>query len=248
MFARGKNIIELSSINRSKDPEAVMAELDRWVANQGNGQYVPSDVDPYWFKDPLALGPDYGIQQVRSELTEFVEEIIKRKISGITLEIGLGKHGSTHFLWRQLFDRVITIERNFDRCTDFATAFCDFSNTDWQSIEKHSGFIAEESSKITAVGRAYDALTQQKVGLLFIDGDHGLQGVLCDWLLYHNLVKPNGIVAFHDVVQENTGLENNAVPKFLEKLQSGEIDGKIYNLHKIVHSCFGISFYVVEGN
>lgn len=32
----------------------------------------------------------------------------------------------------------------------------------------------------------------------FIDGDHSYEGVKHDWLMYSPLVKPGGIVAFHD--------------------------------------------------
>ena len=33
---------------------------------------------------------------------------------------------------------------------------------------------------------------------IFIDGDHTEQGLLQDWLAWHELVQPGGIVAIHD--------------------------------------------------
>lgn len=36
------------------------------------------------------------------------------------------------------------------------------------------------------------------IDFLFIDGDHGYEGVRADWLLWSPLVRPGGVVAFHD--------------------------------------------------
>lgn len=38
-----------------------------------------------------------------------------------------------------------------------------------------------------------------KVDFLFIDGDHSCEGVKQDFQMYGKLVKPGGIVAFHDI-------------------------------------------------
>jgi predicted O-methyltransferase YrrM len=38
------------------------------------------------------------------------------------------------------------------------------------------------------------------VDLLFIDGDHGYDGVRADFENYAPLVKPGGLIAFHDIV------------------------------------------------
>ena len=38
----------------------------------------------------------------------------------------------------------------------------------------------------------------EPVDFIFIDGDHGEQGLLHDWLAWNGLVQPRGIVAIHD--------------------------------------------------
>lgn len=38
----------------------------------------------------------------------------------------------------------------------------------------------------------------QPLDLVWIDGDHSAEGVRSDWQLYEPLVRPNGIIAFHD--------------------------------------------------
>ncbi|TSC92446.1 MAG: hypothetical protein CEN91_440, partial [Candidatus Berkelbacteria bacterium Licking1014_85] len=107
----------MSNISQLSNYDAVMAELDRWVKAHGNGKYSPADYQPL---GKLDLYPDYGIQQVREEIADFVKEILKRNLSGTILEIGIGYYGSTHVLWRQIFNRVITIEKSPDRCRNFA--------------------------------------------------------------------------------------------------------------------------------
>lgn len=223
---------------KSVDSALVISELDQWVARQGNGQYSPSDFKPI---NELALYPDYGIQQERSELLDFINEIIKRGLSEKILEIGLGRYGSTHFLWRLLFKQVITIERLPERCLAFARNYSAFYNGVWPTSDDHSAFIIGSSTDPASVRKAHNA-TARQLDLLFIDGDHSYQGVLCDWLLYHNLVRKGGIVAFHDSATNSPN--QSEVPDFLKKLEAGGIDGKNYSLNYISHSRhFGIAFY-----
>lgn len=44
-------------------------------------------------------------------------------------------------------------------------------------------------------------LHEKKLDLLFIDGDHTYEGVKKDFEDYSGLVRPGGIIAFHDIVQ-----------------------------------------------
>ncbi|HVU60360.1 MAG TPA: class I SAM-dependent methyltransferase [Mycobacteriales bacterium] len=48
--------------------------------------------------------------------------------------------------------------------------------------------------------------------LLFIDGDHSFEGVRSDFLTYRHLVRPGGIIAFHDIQTDGRelGEVNNA--------------------------------------
>ena len=46
-----------------------------------------------------------------------------------------------------------------------------------------------------------EILGDRKIDFLFIDGDHSLEGVTKDWEMYKDLVRPGGIVAFHDVLK-----------------------------------------------
>ncbi len=118
-----------NEVTKHKTREAIMEELDRWVALRGNGQWVPE-------KDSLpienfGLDENYGIQQIRSEIIEFVDFLLEYQGRNSIVEIGLGYYGSTHFLWRLLFDRVVSIEQNHERKLQFAENIGKFYNA-WQ--------------------------------------------------------------------------------------------------------------------
>jgi predicted O-methyltransferase YrrM len=63
-------------------------------------------------------------------------------------------------------------------------------------------------------------LGEQKVDLLFIDGDHTYEGVRRDFEMYSPLVRKGGIIAFHDICpgpEENVG----GVPRFWAEVSLG---------------------------
>lgn len=67
----------------------------------------------------------------------------------------------------------------------------------------------------------HELLGADGVDFLFIDGDHSFEGVKADYTLYSGLVKPGGLVAFHDICEHppETGCE---VKKFWDSLVKEE--------------------------
>jgi hypothetical protein len=137
---------------RYTDRAEIMALLDRWVAANGNGTYVPPDERA---AASLELFPDYGIQQVRDEIAAFVDVVLTLPRRTLIVEIGLGFFGSTHFLWRMMFDRVVTIERSVERCRSFARAFASFTDGYWCGTDGRSGFVYGPSQDPSLVLRTY---------------------------------------------------------------------------------------------
>lgn len=66
--------------------------------------------------------------------------------------------------------------------------------------------------------RVIDELNGEKVDFLFIDGDHREDGVTADYLNYKDLVRPGGLIAFHDIV-ESQPLPTNQVYHLWKKLK-----------------------------
>lgn len=57
------------------------------------------------------------------------------------------------------------------------------------------------------------------VDFLFIDGDHTYDGVRRDWEMYGPLVRPGGLVAFHDIV-DGPAEAVGGVPQFWSELRA----------------------------
>jgi predicted O-methyltransferase YrrM len=71
--------------------------------------------------------------------------------------------------------------------------------------------------------RAVEAeLGGRRLDLLFIDGDHSYEGVRRDFEMYGPLVRPGGLVVFHDIVPLREGDTNHdvgGVPEFWRELK-----------------------------
>jgi len=214
-----------------------MEQLDAWVSRHGNGQYEQGDWVPM---QDFMIPDDAGIQQDRDEITEFVSLLLSRGRLGTVLEVGLGYYGSTHFLWRLLFDKVITIEKSHERIRTFGTNLRAFHGR-WVLGDRRSSFIIGMSSKPSTIQKTYQCASDG-VDLLFIDGDHQYASVLTDWLLYSPLVRPGGLIAFHDIALTVKG--HYGVPEFLDQLSRGTLDGQPRTLQTICHTKhMGIAFY-----
>ena len=60
--------------------------------------------------------------------------------------------------------------------------------------------------------------TAKSIDLLFIDGDHSRKGVASDWILFRDLVRVGGVVAFHDSrSHEGRDIEHTDVVRFVNE-------------------------------
>jgi predicted O-methyltransferase YrrM len=74
-------------------------------------------------------------------------------------------------------------------------------------------------------GNSHDPRTLEKVqkllagrpvDLLFIDGDHSYDGAKCDFLQYRAMVRPGGLIAFHDILENKSAPEITVAPLWKE--------------------------------
>lgn len=65
------------------------------------------------------------------------------------------------------------------------------------------------------------------VDFLFIDGDHTYAGVKQDYEMYSPLVRPGGLIAFHDIVY-NPNQPETEVPRFWEELKRSHTTAREY--------------------
>ncbi len=119
-----------------------------------------------------------GAQQKPAELIAFLN-LLSQAAPQTIVEIGVAR-GGTLWAWQQIAANVIGIDTTAPS-TDAAMIIGDSHQP--STFEALAGHLA---------GTPID--------VLFIDGDHSYDGVRSDHETYSCLVRPGGLIAFHDIV------------------------------------------------
>jgi cephalosporin hydroxylase len=151
--------------------------------------------------------------QVRSEILALAEAV--RGIEPRTiLEIGTA-HGGTLLIWAQIArERVITCDLHIagHRRELYRRYPPPGSGCRVEALEGDSHSPAFQA-------RVRDTLAGQPVDFLFIDGDHSDAGVTADWQDYRGLVRPGGLVGFHDIVEKQP-FESTQVHRLWQRIRA----------------------------
>lgn len=153
--------------------------------------------------------------QVLSEITDLAREVAALKPK-VILEIGTAR-GGTALIWAHLAEKKLVTCDLLDKrgFADLVRAFpppgsqCDVS------------VVIGDSHSAEFLERVRKELDGEPVDFLFIDGDHTEAGVTQDYEFYSPLVRPGGLIAFHDIVDDQP-LETNQVQHFWKKLSPGK--------------------------
>ncbi|HCY58651.1 MAG TPA: methyltransferase [Opitutae bacterium] len=146
-------------------------------------------------------------------------------------EIGTNK-GGTLFIWCQLAAinaKIISIDLPggafgggyTKRSIPFFESFCkDSQELTCLRLNSHDSATRD---------RLENVLEGDLLDFLFIDGDHSYEGVKSDFTIYSKLVRPGGIIGFHDIIErpEHPSIE---VHRFWEELK------KHYRHHEFIDS------------
>ena len=172
--------------------------------------------------------PD-GPSQLKSEILpmlDFAAELKPRTV----VEIGTETGGTTFLFGAGLttVDLLVGIDcfvRNQKRLRALGR----------DELELH--FISADSASPATYARLEAILGGRMIDLLFIDGDHSFHGAARDFRTYRRLVRPGGLIAFHDIVPDSmlrSGVASAAwageVPLLWELLRSQ------YRSHEFVES------------
>lgn len=88
------------------------------------------------------------------------------------------------------------------------------SRSKWNSWSDKIAKVEDNSRSSFSYGLVQHYLGENMIDFLFIDGDHSYQGVKGDYLLYEKLVRPGGLIVFHDSVGYDS------VAKFCKELRN----------------------------
>ena len=125
------------------------------------------------------------LQQNPEEFWAFLEVVIPYAPKRV-LEMGTA-HGGTALIFQEMGARVVSVDYRgitgeipLEVFNPETTTFLHADTHDSSTLEKVRELMPE-------------------VDLLFIDGDHAYAGVKQDWEMYSPLVRPGGLVVFHDL-------------------------------------------------
>ncbi|MFO1076246.1 MAG: class I SAM-dependent methyltransferase [Planctomycetota bacterium] len=175
--------------------------IDAWVYEH------PTRSDRGFHGDHVR-GPTYApaIQQVRAEWYAFLELCRRPDLAGgRAVEIGLGRHGGTHFSLTRVFDQVVTVEADVALIERYRHH---------NPVDPRRDVFVAGNSQDAATLRAVTATVGQ-ADVLFIDGGHRFDEVRTDWIHWRHVVRPGGVIAFHDAVERDNKDAVN-VHRFLE--------------------------------
>jgi cephalosporin hydroxylase len=147
------------------------------------------------------LGVSIKPSQVMYEITRLLELVERLKPKAV-LEIGTAG-GGTLFLFTRVADPKTTIISIDLPGGPFEGGYPKWKIPLYKSFSKNGQkiyLIRRDSHDPQTLEGVKRILGGEKVGFLFIDGDHTYEGVKMDFEIYSPLVKKGGIIAFHDIV------------------------------------------------
>jgi predicted O-methyltransferase YrrM len=225
-------LVPITTVGLLKKIRVGLSALPLWM-NLGklSATITPDELVDFSLKCP-AIAP----MQMRSEFVEYARIVAEQRPSA-ALEIG-SYRGGTLFVLSRLADpdaTVITIDLPktlFGKIGRWAQTplFHRFTQKG-QTIH----LVRADSHRQETLSRVSKLLNGRKLDLLFIDGDHTYAGVRADFEMYSPLVRPGGIVAFHDIAAQPLP---NEVVRLWDEIKCGHRHKEI--LHSTARGAMGI--------
>lgn len=159
-----------------------------------------------------AAGGWLQTSQVRPEIIQLTSWIGQRRPKTV-VEIGTA-HGGTLFLWCRLADPAATIVS-----IDLPGGVHGGGYPYWKSwIYRRFPLAGQKLHLLRGDSHQPEMLARLKsllpgdgrVDFLFIDGDHSYEGVKADFETYSRLVRPGGLIVFHDICKHAEGMNCHA--------------------------------------
>lgn len=174
--------------------------------------------------DAIDAFPEFRPYQQRVELVGLLERAAALKPAAIC-EIGAASGGTLCAL------------AHAARPALFVSIDIDFTNARLHALpqlgraDQSIACIAGDSHGEAVRARLTDALRGRPLDVLFIDGDHSYAGVRADFQEYSQLVRPGGLIGFHDIVPDfrtrygsPTAADSGGVPQFWRELKTAYPD------------------------
>jgi len=165
-----------------------------------------------------------GAVQKYNELFNAIEYLREYPTPKVDVEIGTAR-GGTFWLWCQMAEidaQIISIDLPSG---DFGGGYS-FEQQEYFSsfgkLQQSLHFIRSDSYLTKTELARTKILGENKIDLLFIDGDRGLDSVSDDYYRYSKYVNKDGLIIFHDIV-EHPNVPHCNVKDLWESLKSKKI-------------------------
>ena len=139
--------------------------------------------------------------QIREELLALVETLERERPERI-LEIGTANGGTLFALCRSAVDQaqIVSVDLPGARYGGGYPAWKRMLYGRFALPHQRLQLLRADSHLRATYSRVASLLGGKKLDLLFIDGDHTYDGAKQDFEWYKALVRPGGLIAFHDIV------------------------------------------------
>lgn len=138
--------------------------------------------------------------QMKEEIEQLATDVRELRPSRV-LEIGTAK-GGTLYLWTCLATSNATIVSVDLPAGKYGGGYSPQRAAIYKrfALPQQTVHLLRADSHATETrDRVIDLFAGEPVDFLFLDGDHSYQGVKQDWLYFSPLVRPGGLIAFHDI-------------------------------------------------
>jgi cephalosporin hydroxylase len=196
------------------------------------------------FEDAFAFAASVGITQKVEEI-RWLFELVGEQRPRVVLEIGLDE-GGTLFLWSRAAapdGQLISVDTRPAGPLGNASPFPLVRRSFARDAQRVDLVLGADSHDAATAERIAELLAGRPVDFLFIDGDHSRDGVWQDVRMYGPLVRPGGLIAFHDVSTRTTPMTEGTAQFWSEFKADHETDECVAG----GEPGFGIGVYGVPG-
>ncbi len=172
---------------------------------------------------PLGAGQPVFAMQRKSEIAGFLARMsaVRPQRPQVVVEIGTASGGTLFLLSRAAASNALLVSLDLPGGS-FGGGYQAWRKPLYRSFaqaEQRIVLLRGDSHAPEMAARLRGVLAGRPIDVLFIDGDHRYAGVKADFEAYSPLVRPGGLVAFHDIVPD-PGQEGMEVSRFWREVSA----------------------------
>jgi predicted O-methyltransferase YrrM len=141
--------------------------------------------------------------QICTEFRGLVETVFDGPKPACIMEIGTHRGGTLFVFARSAAPQACLISVDLPG-GEFGGGYPDWKTSLYRKFalpQQELHLVRADSHAVTTVEQVRQILQGRRLDFLFIDGDHTYEGVKRDFELYSPLVRPGGLIAFHDIAE-----------------------------------------------